>query len=411
MITRGVSSLLFSLVLLVMAPVVLLALDTSHYDVLGLDKSAKASEIRRAYRRLSLQYHPDKRKSDPLAAEKFTKIGEAYEVLGDEDKRMLYDEYGGREFTNQWEFQQAQRRGDVDAKSGFYKSSDIVRTISSQHEFNTLLGQGKPALVEFYAPWCVHCQQMVGSYKKAAVLLEDTALVGAVNCDTAKDVCQRQRVNSYPTLKFFFWKKKLETTFQSHSHSPEDIHGFVVKQLDDRVVKLTEKNFDERVLGSTSMWVVDFSAGRWCGPCQAVEPHLRDLAYNMKHLIKVGIVQCDTQKALCDKMGVPHFPHLKIFSKGPKGDGYMGEEMQFHTPHFPALGILSLVDTIGRAALSGRDFDEEDFLERLTEFYEIHNPTKVEKVEALAAKHRGHEDDLIRNLEKRYGTSFPKKEL
>ncbi len=387
------------------------ALDTSHYEVLGLDKTATAAQIRRAYRKLSLQFHPDKRKSDPSAAEKFNKIGEAYEILGDEDKRMLYDEYGGREFTNQWEFQQAQRRGDVDAKSGFYKSSDIVRTLSNQREFNDLLGKGKPALIEFYAPWCVHCQQMVTSYKKAAVLLEDTALVGAVNCDSAKDVCQRQRVHSYPTLKFFYRKKKIETTYQSHSHTPDDLHSFVVKQLDDRVVKLTEKNFDERVLASTALWVVDFSAGSWCGPCQAVEPHLRDLAYNMKSLIKVGIVQCDSQKALCDKMGVPHFPHLKIFGKGPKGDGDTGDELQFSAPHFPALGILSLVDTIGRAALSGSEFDEADFLERLTEFYEIHNPAKVGKVEALAAKHRGHEDDLIRNLEKRYGSPFPKKEL
>merc|ERR1712224_17132 len=175
-------------------------------------------------------------------------------------------------------------------------------------------------------------------------------------------------------------------------------------------VKLTEKNFYERVISSTALWVVDFSAGNWCGPCQAVEPHLRDLAYNMKHLIKVGIVQCDKEKALCDKMGVPHFPFLKIFSKGPKSDDDTGNELKFSTPHFPALGILSLVDTIGRAALTQIEFDEEDFLERLTEFYEIHNPAKVEKVEALAAKHRGHEEDLIRNLEKRYGSPFPKKE-
>eukprot|EP00946_MAST-07B_sp_MAST-7B-sp1_P001667 g1667.t1 len=405
---RCVAALVVPLVVLVATAV---ALDTSHYEVLGLDKTATAAQIRRAYRKLSLQYHPDKRKSDPKAAEKFNKIGEAYEVLGDEDKRMLYDEYGGREFTNQWEFQQAQQRGDVDAKSGFYKSSDIVRTISTPYELKSLLGQGRPTLVEFYAPWCVHCQQMVGSYKKAAVLLEDTALVGAVNCDAARTVCERQRVHSYPTLKFFYPKKKIETTYQSHSHSPEDIHGFVVKQLDDRVVKLTEKNFDDRVLSSTSLWVVDFSAGRWCGPCQAVEPHLRDLAYNMKHIIRVGIVQCDNQKPLCDRMGVPHFPFLKIFHKGQKGEDYTGDELQFNTPHFPALGILSLVDTIGRAALVGNEFDEEDFIERLTEFYEIHNPNKVDKVEALAAKHRGHEEDLIRNLEKRYGAAFPKKEL
>ena len=171
-------------------------------------------------------------------------------------------------------------------------------------------------------------------------------------------------------------------------------------------MKLTEKNFDDRVLSSTSLWVVDFSAGRWCGPCQAVEPHLRDLAYNMKHIIRVGIVQCDNQKPLCDRMGVPHFPFLKIFHKGQKGEDYTGDELQFNTPHFPALGILSLVDTIGRAALVGNEFDEEDFIEQLTEFYEI-LANKVDKVEALAGFQgpRGTHSDL----EKRYGAAFQRR--
>ena len=75
--------------------------------------------------------------------------------------------------------------------------------------------------------------------------------------------------------------------------------------------------------------------------------------------------------------------------------------------HFPAVGILNLVDHIVKAALDWRPhFDEETFMSKLTLFYERHNPDKVDTVEALASKHRGFEDDLIQKLETRYKASF-----
>lgn len=65
-----------------------------YYKVLGLDRSATQSDIRKAYRRLAKQYHPDVNKDDPKAQERFQEINEANEVLGDPDKRKRYDEYG-----------------------------------------------------------------------------------------------------------------------------------------------------------------------------------------------------------------------------------------------------------------------------------------------------------------------------
>lgn len=65
-----------------------------YYDVLGVSKDASDAEIKSAFRKLAKKYHPDLNKDDPSAAEKFKEAQEAYEVLGDEQKRSQYDRFG-----------------------------------------------------------------------------------------------------------------------------------------------------------------------------------------------------------------------------------------------------------------------------------------------------------------------------
>ena len=65
-----------------------------YYEVLGVEKGASADEIKRAYRKKAMQYHPDRNPDNPEAEAKFKEAGEAYEVLSDDDKRARYDQYG-----------------------------------------------------------------------------------------------------------------------------------------------------------------------------------------------------------------------------------------------------------------------------------------------------------------------------
>src|SRR5437868_2747000 len=66
----------------------------SLYDTLGVSKSSSADEIKKAYRKLARQYHPDRNPGDSSAEEKFKEVQTAYDVLSDDDKRKAYDRFG-----------------------------------------------------------------------------------------------------------------------------------------------------------------------------------------------------------------------------------------------------------------------------------------------------------------------------
>lgn len=89
-----------------------------YYEVLGVSRNASEEEIKRAYRKLAVKFHPDKNPTDPHAEEKFKELGQAYDVLMDADKRAAYDRFGHAAFEQGGGF-----------RGGFHDPFDIFREV------------------------------------------------------------------------------------------------------------------------------------------------------------------------------------------------------------------------------------------------------------------------------------------
>ncbi|MEO5971714.1 MAG: DnaJ domain-containing protein, partial [Bdellovibrionia bacterium] len=65
-----------------------------YYEILAVARTATAEDIKKSYRKLAIQFHPDKNPGDKKAEEQFKELSEAYEVLSDPQKRQMYDQFG-----------------------------------------------------------------------------------------------------------------------------------------------------------------------------------------------------------------------------------------------------------------------------------------------------------------------------
>src|SRR5471032_322234 len=92
-----------------------------YYHVLGVERAATPDEIKKAYRKLAVKFHPDKNPGDKSAEDKFKELGEAYEVLSNVDKRAAYDRFGHQAFT--------QGGGFGGAGGGAHDPFDVFREV------------------------------------------------------------------------------------------------------------------------------------------------------------------------------------------------------------------------------------------------------------------------------------------
>ncbi|CAG4986404.1 unnamed protein product [Parnassius apollo] len=210
-------------------------------------------------------------------------------------------------------------------------SSDVVELTPSNFE-RLVTKSDEVWIVEFFAPWCGHCKNLVPEYKKAARALKGIIKVGAVDADQYKEFAQKYGVTGFPTIKVFTGSKHTPYQGQRTAEAFVDagIKAAKEKAYDNLgkkssgsssdksdVITLTDSNFKELVLDSEDLWLVEFFAP-WCGHCKNLEPHWAKAATELKGKVKLGALDATVHQVMASRYQVQGYPTIKMFPAGKK---------------------------------------------------------------------------------------------
>ncbi|KAE8654905.1 Protein disulfide-isomerase like 2-2 [Hibiscus syriacus] len=256
-------------------------------------------------------------------------------------------------------------------------SSPVIQLTPSNFKSKVLNSNGV-VLVEFFAPWCGHCQALTPIWEKATNVLKGVATVAALDADAHKSLAQEYGIRGFPTIKVFV-PGKPPVDYQG-ARDVKPIAEFALKQvkalLKDRLdgkpsggsseksepnssVELNSRNFDELVLKSKELWIVEFFAP-WCGHCNKLAPEWKKAANNLKGKVKLGHVDCDSEKSLMSRFNVQGFPTILVF--GADKDSplpYEGARTASAIESFALEQLETIVGPVEVTELTGPDAMEE----------------------------------------------------
>ena len=158
---------------------------TAYYDALGVAPSASAREIKKAFKKLVLQLHPDKNQNDPEADAKFMEMNKIYEVLKDEDSRKRYDLFGEESGSAK---KASTKTSFEDVMRGFSAYDDCEEcAILDGADFEAAMRAAKVAnkvwFVVFKSGMCQACNNMAIAFADAARAMKGIVNFGVVDCN------------------------------------------------------------------------------------------------------------------------------------------------------------------------------------------------------------------------------------
>ncbi|WVR07221.1 protein disulfide-isomerase domain [Kwoniella sp. DSM 27419] len=198
--------------------------------------------------------------------------------------------------------------------------------------FSKFVGGDRPALVEFYAPWCGHCKNLAPVYEQLAdAFPTDKVVIAKTDADgVGRDLGTKYGVKGFPTLKWFP-AGSLEPIDYSSGRDLEALAGYVAQHSGVKskikpppppmAVELDATNFDDIALDNDKNVLVAFTAP-WCGHCKSLKPTYEKVAKAFLSESDCVVAQMDADaaqnKPVASKYEVRSFPTIKFFPKGSK---------------------------------------------------------------------------------------------
>ncbi|KAB0795064.1 hypothetical protein PPYR_11903 [Photinus pyralis] len=287
-------SKLFIIVLLIV--VTCLAEEYDPYKILGVSRFASLQEIRKVYKKLAKEWHPDKT-NDPEAQNKFVQIKQAYELLSDTERRARFDQTGITEDTYKDRFDYSRFHSnpfdDILHHSYFnFQENDIAffhrLSITSRQYDKIVIPKSvhTPYLILFYTDWCFSCLQTAPYFRKLMDHLEPLGVEFAtVHTAAEPSLARRMNVHSLPCLTTVIDENVY--VFKDIISSPQKIIEFLRHHLPYKLITtVTDNNLEYFLTG----WEDNKVRALIFEPHSYVRLRYLITAYHFRHRVSFGFV-------------------------------------------------------------------------------------------------------------------------
>lgn len=210
-----------------------------YYKILNLEPGANISQVKRAFKVLMLKYHPDKVENNDENKRIFLEISKAYEILGDPEKKAIYDNEGikglsknNNLFKNKNEedldeiyenfFKSGQNNINDDEDEGYFTNSEVIR-LDMNNINSHLKKRAHTWIILIYNTNIENIEKLVFEWRKLASYSSGIFKVGYTSCRDSNAICTKYNVNKYKILVF---KEKYESfsEFQEYDNTIEDLN-------------------------------------------------------------------------------------------------------------------------------------------------------------------------------------------
>jgi len=305
-----------------------------YYQILGVPRNVSGEQVKKAYRRLAMKYHPDHNPgNEKWANEKFKELNEAFSTLGDPEKRRQYDQFGTVGEVGDIFGSPHTRTTFEDLMKDFGGSGlrfDFLDNIFGDSlrgrgfSFKTFgRGFGGPGGIRFETPRGINLEEIFNKAQRPRsqnaryeiTISREEAAQGLEKDLVRKDKKLRVKI---PAGVKTGRRIRLRNALQLTDGQPGDIL-IQIKVKDERiaarVIEVNDGNFEDKVLKCKMLVVVDFWAP-WCGPCRMIAPITEKLAEEYQGRVKFCKLNVDENRLTAEKYQVMSIPLLLFFKSG-----------------------------------------------------------------------------------------------